>query len=531
MKYAKYFDKSPWPHQLDGFALAVDAVERGQDSCITAPTGGGKSLMMAAIIRWCVETGRNVILYTNRILLTEQTSRVLDEHGIDYGVIAATMPKHENRRAPVQLASVQTVHRRAMRDESEDLWPADVVLVDEVHNIAKGVNQDLLEAHRDNGAVLLGVTATPMGVSHLIPHLIVAGCVSHCRHVGALVPAVYKVSSELNTSKLTPKSDGEFAYADIKKIWTPKIIGHVYDHWRRFNPDARPSLGFAPGVAESIWFTDQFEKRGVPAAHIDGQDVYVDGQAYKKNRSVYEDVIQRWKGGDIKVLWNRFVMREGIDLPECYNLILACPIGSLKGYIQTVGRALRKSSETPHHVIISDHCGNYYRHGYSPNDDIPWHKFYWLPESMPTKIQKADLQDDSEKEPYVCPNCGTVARGRQCPPPPFGCGTRIPRRRRMVIQKNGELRTVHHPAVPRRVERMYDDTLKKWRDIWWRCKNSGRSTAQAEGFFFHVHRYWPPRNLPLMPKWRDHRWRRIDRMEPYELISEGEYLNSKRQHL
>jgi DNA repair protein RadD len=520
-----FHPKKPWPHQKDAVALTIDAILNREHTCVTAPTGAGKTICITAVIRWCAETNRKLVLYTNRILLTEQTSKVLDDHSISYGIIAASMPKRRATLRDIQLASVQTVHRRCLVG-GQSLFPADVVLVDEFHQCCNGATLQLLERHKAQGAVVIGLTATPIGVSHVAPKLAIAGTVSQCRHVGALVPAIYKAPSELDFSKLEVTDSGEFNYKEVKKLYNPAIFGHVYDSWCEHNPDARATLGFAPGVQESKWFVDQFEARGVRAAHIDGEDVYVDHCNYKSSREVRDQVIARWRSGEIKVIWNRFVLREGIDFPWMYCLILACPIGSLHGYIQTTGRVLRYSPETPDVVQILDHCGNYWRHGYSPNDDIDWEQFYYEDVAFPTRKRKAELGENPEKEPLRCPMCGNViGKGNQCPPPPFGCGYRITRRSRMVIQTNGKLKDVSHPAVPKRIVKQRNDTIDKWVQCFFRCKSAGMSISQARGLFVYENHYWPPENLPYMPKERLDwcRVRKIEKIKPEELISRKEY--------
>ena len=74
----------------------------------------------------------------------------------------------------------------------------------------------------------MGFTATPMGVAHIYPHLIIAGRNSDCRACGALVPARIYAPSELDTSKLKLQDNGEFNYEDVKSYcWTGAIFGHV----------------------------------------------------------------------------------------------------------------------------------------------------------------------------------------------------------------------------------------------------------------------------------------------------------------
>lgn len=518
------FDKPPWPHQVFAITQAVDAIQSGESSCVTAPTGSGKTVILTALIRWCGQNNKKVILYTNRRMLTDQTMKVLDAHGIEYGVIAAT---HKDRRATlrdVQLASIQTVHSRVNRLKSQDLWKADVVLVDECHAQANGVNEKILRAHQDQDAVLIGFTATPMGVAHLYPHLIIAGRNSDCRACNALVPARIYAPSELDTSKLKLQDNGEFNYEDVKRYcWTGAIFGHVFSHWKEINPDSLPSIGFAPGVAESKWFVDQFSQRGVRCAHIDGEDCYIDGEEIPSSQETRDEIVAELKAGKVAIVWNRFVLREGIDLPFVYHGILATPFGSMMSYIQACGRILRYSEETPDHVCISDHAGNFWRHT-SPNADFDWQKWYFDLPSLPTRMKINAIRERRELSPIVCDQCGAVRHGGwKCP----YCGKVMQKKRRMVIQRDGTLRPMYGEPLPRKVFREKPDTYSKWTSMYHRMRKADRSFAQAIGFFVHEYGYWPPPDLPLMPKDEYHVFSKI-RSVPIEfLVSTADHVDMR----
>ena len=90
--------------------------------------------------------------------------------------------------------------------------------------------------------------------------------------------------------------------------------------------------------------------------------MYIDGEEYASDPLKRAEVIDKLRAGDIKVICNRYVMREGIDIPELYHIILATPIGSLSSYVQVVGRALRNHPSLDK-VIVQDHAGNFWRHG------------------------------------------------------------------------------------------------------------------------------------------------------------------------
>lgn len=489
-----------WPHQIRGIEQTQTAIESGERAvCLTSPTGGGKSVMICRLLEWAQERGMPSVLYTNRKLLTEQMIGTLTNHGIPFGVRAAGFSEYENLDAPIQISSLQTEDARVFKSQKWMIHKSGLVIVDEAHLQKGPTAQQVFDLHAGHDAARIGVTATPVGISKLYAdRLIVAGTTSELRACGALVPANVYAPTEFDMKGLKPKQKtGEYSIQDIRKhIWTPTIFGNVYEHWKRLNPDARPTILFAPGVPESIWFAQQFCNEGVTAASIDGESVYVDGQTIDSDREARQDVLHRFRTGNIKVLCNRFVLREGIDIPEIYHCILATPIGSLVSYIQIVGRVLRAHPSTPE-VLIQDHGGSWHRHG-SPNADRDWASVFEVPENRITEKRESELREKKEPEPICCPKCGAIRKaGIQC----HQCGYSHNKRTRMVIQQNGRLKEVTGDIYKPRKIKQAPNTAKLWEQCYYRAFNSknGMTFNQAEALFFREHHYYPPRTLPLMP--------------------------------
>jgi len=99
------------------------------------------------------------------------------------------------------------------------------------------------------------------------------------------------------------------------------------------------------------------------------------------------------------------------------------------------------------------------------------------------------------------------------------CGFEIipVRRSRAVIQTDGTLKEHYGDIfVPRRREQK-PDTQRHWEKCYFGAKNSGRTFTQAEAWFFQQHRYWPPENLPLMPREPADRWRKVTEVSREDL--------------
>ena len=345
-----------WPHQVSGVEQVIRAREAGERIILmTSPTGGGKSVMMCDLIDYALTRFERSVMYTNRKMLTEQTARVMNRHGISHGVRSSGWD--ENLGADVQIASMQTENSRTKR--GREVHDATLVLVDEAHLQKGEMAERIYERHLAQGATIVLVTATPIDMGSICgvtPKLVVAGRNSELRRCGALVPAMHFGCDEPDRRKIR-KSVCEYTENDVRKLMMVHgIFGRVMSEYERLNPDHLPTLLFAPGVAESIWFAEQFRDAGIKAAHIDGKDCWVDGEFYKSSREIREQIIQGTKDNDIKVLCNRFVLREAIDLPWMRHGIFATVFSTLQSYIQSGGRLLR-AYPGKQDATIQDHGG------------------------------------------------------------------------------------------------------------------------------------------------------------------------------
>jgi superfamily II DNA or RNA helicase len=356
------FTPSPhlWLPQRRAVESVIDAYTRGKSVCLYSPTGSGKTTVAAELLRWCHEGGVGGVFYINRKLLIGQTSSRFTAAGLPHGIRAADYEDRWQPSEPIQIASIDTERARV---EKSSRWTrhdvaGGLVIVDEAHIQKSESMWNAIQEYKAAGAQIILLTATPIGLSSWVDELIVAGRLQEFRDCKAIVPAVVYSIEQPDLRKVKRREDGEYEMnGELKKRYVQQIVGRVYENWKGYNPDARPALLYAPGKDESVWLTEQFERHGVPWAHVDATDAVVDGKRAKLTRDVWDEILGRFKDGSIKGLSSRFKLREGVDVPFAYHCILATPIGSLASYIQTVGRVLRYSPETPDHVIITDHGG------------------------------------------------------------------------------------------------------------------------------------------------------------------------------
>ena len=488
---------TPWPHQSRCVDMDVPAaIARGERRiCVTSPTGGGKTWMMQELARKVLDQGGKVVLYSNRKMLIDQTSEVLMAAGIYHGVRAAGYA--DERDHPFQVSSIQTEHSRVTKRGTWKLHEADLAIVDEAHLQTSTMASTLLEAHHDRGATYIGFTATPLNLGEMYDTLIQAGTVSELRECGALVPAHHFGPDEPDMRAFKKLREGEDLTEKQQKkaMMVPGLWGRVWSWFEHLNPQRLPTILFAPGVPESIWFAEQFTKKGVRAAHIDGQDIWLDGKLHPSNRELRQEILDGSRDGSIAVLCNRFVLREGIDAPWLAHGILATVFGSLQSYLQSGGRLLRAFAGLDR-IAIQDHGGNWWRHG-SLNADREWDLAY-----TPTMVYglRADrLREKKEQEPRRCPQCSRICLARRC-----CCGYEFPygKASRPVATTDGSLKEmVGDIFKPRRIS-SNPNGPKLWEQMYHRsCTEKGAKTFRQAAALFAYENNWslPDPGWPFMP--------------------------------
>lgn len=470
--------------------------------CLVAPTGGGKTRIAIELTNDFIDRDRKVLVLTNRKLLIEQLVGVFSAAGVEPGVRAANYPLDHTKA--IQIASIQTETSRTVKGKIWDWFDADLVIIDEAHLNSSASVQKIIARYLEHGSVIVGMTATPIDLGHIYRVMVEAGTKAELRELGALVPCRHIGCDEpdkrlIRTIDAEDLSENELrdifgkAEASIGNKRLKQLCGRVFDWYDRLNPERSATILFAPGVNESIWFHEEFVKRGISAAHIDGETVWLNGKPYNTSPEMRAEVLELSRLGEVKVLCNRFVLREGIDAPWLAHGIFATIFGSLQSYLQSGGRLLRAFPGLKH-VTLQDHGGNWWRHG-SLNEDREW-KLDWTA-AMYTGVRRERLEQGEEKEPVRCPQCGLILKSMKCV-----CGFVIQRASRPVVMANGELAEHTGRIFRPRTRTMKKDTTYLWKVETIKGLKGKKTYRQCEANFFRLHGYYPPRGLPLMPSER-----------------------------
>ena len=377
---------------------------------VQAPTGAGKTVIAAAIVRMARERGKSVIFTVPAISLIDQTVERFAQNGIlEVGVMQGA---HEltDRDQPVQVCSVQTLARRTIPD-------ADLVIVDECHVMFK-LYDDWMRNPAWTAVPFIGLTATPwakgMGAPGRWDDLIISTTTSELISSGALsdfkafAPAhpdlsgVKTVAGDYDIKGLGNAMDKSVLVADIIETWLRK-------------GENRPTICFAVNRSHAKHLETMFHQFGVSAEYMDAYTPMDERRG----------IIERFRTGDTKIICNVGVLTTGFDA-DVRCIILARPTKSEILYTQMIGRGLRPA-DGKDHCLILDHSDTTLRLGFV------------------TEIHHGELDDGKsraapkekkERLPKECSACSFLKppKMRECP----ACGF-VPEVRQDVINEDGDL--------------------------------------------------------------------------------------------
>jgi DNA repair protein RadD len=368
---------------------------------VISPTGSGKTVIAGAVIAAAVDRGERALILSHRREITIQTSRKLWAAGVqDHGILQAGFSPLPS--APVQVASIQTLHARAIRSRSIELPAADLIVLDECHHAPAATYRRLLEKYPN--VPIIGLTATPTradgrGLGGIFDVLL------ESPQVAELITGKYLVGTRVYAPTRPDLTGVRVEHGDYverqldERMNTAKLVGDIVEHWHRL-ADRRRTVGFATSVAHSVHLRDEFRRSGVLAEHIDGSTPLDERAA----------ILAKLAAGTIEVVTNCMVLTEGWDQPEVSCIILARPTKHMGLYRQMVGRVLR-TAPNKDYALVLDHAGAVFQHGFVEEPVI------WTLDPD----RRAENPVHSSRGEYgapvltTCPECSAVRfEGRPC---------------------------------------------------------------------------------------------------------------------
>ena len=373
---------------------------------LSLPTGSGKTrVAVQAVIEAIRDDGLNGVLLwvADRDELCEQAVEAWQQAWASIGPEAKQLrisrwwAGHRQPQgidgAHVIVATIQTLRARLDRssDSTQVLADVSLLVVDEAHgSIAPSYTQLMSELgltfrRAADEICLLGLTATPYrGRDEVETERLVNRYGRNRLDAGAFdSDEPQEVIAQLQEMTVLAEVDhqtikGErltLSPAELRQIeerhlpWLPEsveqriaesanrtqgIVDAYMSQVRAIDAEA-PTLIFATSVEHSKTVAAMLKLEGVEARAVSGET----------DSAVRRSVVEQFRSGEVTVLVNYGVFREGFDAPRTRAIIVARPVYSPNLYFQMIGRGLRGKlnggSERCLILDVEDNIENYDR--------------------------------------------------------------------------------------------------------------------------------------------------------------------------
>lgn len=512
------------PHQAKNKDELRQELRRVRATMLVAECGYGKGVIVADLIANAVARGKYILfLVHGRDRVNDMDERVTNL-GIPHGVLMGG--KRRDRQHAVQIASSDTVYRMEFKPK------ASVIIIDECHLAMSPTFRAVLDfyapdpesdlPHRRAGAMIIGMTATPMlgtgkalGVKSggIFESMVKGPSVNWLIKNGHLVGSrVFRTPPPPGVMDMKKKRTGEFDSSQGAAICdNRKVIGDIVDHWERHSPDRKTAVfGFDQKHANDI--AEMFRSRGHNWAYVDADTP--DGNPLNPEPGTRRWIWNQYDKGDLVGVSSVGCIDIGWDHSICKCLILASKTASFPRYRQRLGRGSRPHKGYSDFLVL-DHCGNFYEH--EERGSLFESEVDWQLDGDAVKIAEDDGARRSTKciTPVLVPDAGKpvsfqgqVKRiggrdymlpclnpftpgPRECP----YCGIPLERDERPVEVEAGDLEEVT-PEMRRAAEdRIRAESVRKaeYLDLVRLAQAKGYKAGYPSVVFKSKHGFWPPK--------------------------------------
>lgn len=313
---------------------------------VIAPTGAGKSLIIAALVEQLTDS--QCLVITPRIKLLEQNAALIDETGILSGRIGGDTG--DNHR--VICGTYQTLIRKKFKAPN-------VIIVDEAHLVPDEDSSyvELLNSFPE--AQIVGLTATPFrkrqriyeGDNRRWTKVFVID-INNLIERGYLVPPISFATRNVIVSD--DATDFEL---------TDRIIPELIQQLR--TTSRKKVLVFCKNI-------DHVELCVKSLTHHAGSEWDIAGVHSQLPSSDIDSIYDKFQSGSRSILVNCSMLTTGVNFPAVDTVVILRKISSLALYIQIIGRGLRAFDGKTECAIFD--FGHNHRYGFIDSPIFNEHK-------------------------------------------------------------------------------------------------------------------------------------------------------------
>jgi superfamily II DNA or RNA helicase len=372
-------------YQLEADKETKAKLMQGQTCLVVvSPTGSGKTPLICHTIAHEIIRGKRVLFLSHRKELIDNVINIAKN------TLYVTYNKVFSNLFITNISSYKTLARNLSLNPNN----IGTIVIDEAHHAMSPTYEKMLSIYKANGCNIIGYTATPKRLdnkplSYIFTDLIQTDTLANLTAKGWLCPyKLYKSEESLEVFEDTKSDKSDYKDEDVL-IKIKNFISHecVLNHCKSVSNFK--AIGFAPNIEYAEDITKFFNQNGIKTALITSNT--------KRKDRVF--LMECFKKGMIRCLWNAELFTEGIDVPDCNVLLNLRLTKSIVLWHQIIGRVLRlhHSKEIAH---VFDFTKNW--HDLPSPDNILWELDSYLEDDKEKRTN--DIREISFKESITINN-------------------------------------------------------------------------------------------------------------------------------
>lgn len=384
-------------HQSDCLNRTIEYIQEkpNMNPVIVAPTGSGKTLIIAALINHLtIELDAKVLVLSHvREILTQNHSAIESYTRKKVGLYSSML--NSRTIEDITVAGIQSVYRRA-----EAFSSFDYIIVDEAHLISIESKTMYMRFFRESGIkTIIGLTATPyrLGTGYIYGNTAdtLFDGISCNWGTGEKFNELIELGylSKLTTKRTKEEMDttginlvaGDFSDKQLSNRFDREpVTNAIIKEIIAAGANRKKWLIFAIDIDHAEHIAEILIRNGIPTAPVHSR---MDQSGFDR-----EKVLDGSKSGKYKCLVNVNILTTGYDDPEIDLIAVIRPTNSPVLHVQMLGRGSRVAPNKKDCLVL-DFAGNTERLG---------------PINNPLVKIKGKGKEGGEPITKTCPVCSSI---------------------------------------------------------------------------------------------------------------------------
>ncbi|MFH0936843.1 MAG: DEAD/DEAH box helicase [Candidatus Daviesbacteria bacterium] len=338
-------DRTLFDSQMNAFeALRLSLEGAATDGYIRLPTGSGKTVLFTEFVE---ATDLRTLVVVPTRLLVRQTEEKFEQ----FAPSVETGKVHSDAKEWGKQVTITTYSSFLRGVENEKINPTDydLLILDEAHKSLSLRRIAAVQEFADT--IKLGFTATPKysenrHLGNLLNTEIHRMSIREAIEEGLLASlSVYIAKTDINLSNVRVTSSGEYNDDDLERAINITVRNTAAVDLYKAMFSGQIAVAYCVSIKHAEDLANNFNEGGIPAGAVSSH----------QNYSEQEEMLHRFRSGELKVICNADILIEGFDDPRVNVCLNLRPTASPVVAEQRAGRVLRSDSENPFkHAYIVD---------------------------------------------------------------------------------------------------------------------------------------------------------------------------------